>query len=97
MYYCARGAVRSATCGRGHRYTNGRGPENIFFDSTPPDGTYAVSVDYYYGSTSTDYTVVISAGGDTLATLTGTLASSAAAEANVADIVVSGGSITVNN
>ena len=44
---------------------DGFGPENIFFESAPPSGTYTVRVDHYFGTSPTGYTVTVTSNGTT--------------------------------
>jgi hypothetical protein len=44
---------------------DGYGPENIFYEETPPAGTYTVKVDHFSGASPTNYTVTITNNGST--------------------------------
>lgn len=54
--------------------TDGYGPENIFYQSSPPAGTYTGWVEHFSGTLPTNYTLTVTQGGQSN-TFTGTLTS----------------------
>lgn len=65
--------------------TSGFGPENIFFETDIPEGSYNVQVNYFSGSPVTNYTVTVAACGDVLS-FTGFLVESGGSAGDVADV-----------
>jgi len=73
---------------------DGYGPENIFYETLPPNGTYQVEVNHYSGTTPTNYVVTVSENGQSRS-YNGRLLDEDETD-EVTTIIVSGGIDTVD-